>query len=200
MMDKIHLKNHIIYNTALLFIKQGYTKTTTKQIALNCNITEGALFRSFKDKESILKEIINIILTNNLLNINNINDYLNLSINILYNANKDEILNDLFINIYSLDNTRKLLNEYIAELFYRNLNLLNYDVKEYYELEVALSGIFLNYLKLETNMYFTINQKINRYIDIVKMLLNNTQYSASNTNINILDYINNYFIKKGDNN
>ena len=49
-------------------------------------------------------------------------------------------------------------------------------------------------------MYFTINQKINRYIDIVKMLLNNTQYSASNTNINILDNINNYFIKKGDNN
>ncbi|MEK7571682.1 MAG: TetR/AcrR family transcriptional regulator [Patescibacteria group bacterium] len=49
---------HIIETALTLFAKQGFTATTTKQIAQKAEITEGLIFYYFKTKAEILSALI----------------------------------------------------------------------------------------------------------------------------------------------
>ena len=52
--NKEDLKNIIIKEASKLFISQGYTKTTIRQIAEICNLGRGHLYYYFKKKEDIV--------------------------------------------------------------------------------------------------------------------------------------------------
>lgn len=54
---KIELKNNVLKSARKLFISQGYSKTTIKQIIKESHITTGSLYHFFKDKEDILLNI-----------------------------------------------------------------------------------------------------------------------------------------------
>lgn len=203
-MKNNQIKNHIINKSAQIFLNQGYTKTTTKQIANICGISEGALFRTFKDKESIYLEIISEIVNKKILSLNNVNDYFKLLVILMNESNQNQIIKDLLIQLFSLNKTKKYLNEEIAKFYYNKLNKTT--LKEYYELEVALSGIYLSYLNLETNMYFDIDYKINRYIEIISLLIQEENINI-NSNINykndfdaIYNLLESYFNQKGGDN
>ena len=203
-MKNNQIKNHIINKSAQIFLNQGYTKTTTKQIANICGISEGALFRTFKDKESIYLEIISEIVNKKILSLNNVNDYFKLLVILMNESNQNQIIKDLLIQLFSLNKTKKYLNEEIAKFYYNKLNKTT--LKEYYELEVALSGIYLSYLNLETNMYFDIDYKINRYIEIISLLIQEENINI-NSNINykndfnrIYNVLESYFNQKGGDN
>lgn len=51
---KEDLRNTIIRQASRLFIQQGYTKTTIRQIAQVCNLGRGHLYYYFKKKEDIV--------------------------------------------------------------------------------------------------------------------------------------------------
>ena len=119
-------------------------------------------------------------------------------------SNQNQIIKDLLIQLFSLNKTKKYLNEEIAKFYYNKLNKTT--LKEYYELEVALSGIYLSYLNLETNMYFDIDYKINRYIEIISLLIQEENINI-NSNINykndfnrIYNVLESYFNQKGGDN
>lgn len=191
MKDKIVIKNHIINTTASLFLTNGYTKTTTKEIAKACNITEGSLFRLFKDKESILFEIINLLIESNVINLkDNFNEYTQLSTMLLIKSDENEILKDLLLNLFSLKSTKTYINKHVATLLSTTLKIDDYELKEYYELVIAINGMYLNYLDLNTDMYFTIKKKTKRYLEILLYLLKVNNYNI-NTIMNI-DYQNKY--------
>lgn len=52
-------KQEKILNTALqLFAKQGYTSTSTSKVAKAADVSEGLIFRHFKNKEGLLNAIL----------------------------------------------------------------------------------------------------------------------------------------------
>jgi AcrR family transcriptional regulator len=53
----VQTKNNIVEVSRNLFIKQGYTKTTIKQIQSKTGQTIGSIYHFFKNKEDILKQI-----------------------------------------------------------------------------------------------------------------------------------------------
>lgn len=52
--NKDDLRNIIIQESSKLFLEQGYTKTTIRQIAQVCNLGRGHLYYYFKKKEDIV--------------------------------------------------------------------------------------------------------------------------------------------------
>lgn len=55
-------KKKIIESAIKLISQNGYAATTTAQIAKEAGISEATLFKYFKDKETLLREVINIAL------------------------------------------------------------------------------------------------------------------------------------------
>jgi AcrR family transcriptional regulator len=53
----VETRNSILEAASDLFAEQGYEKTTTHQIAGHADVSVGALYRYFADKEAILKEV-----------------------------------------------------------------------------------------------------------------------------------------------
>ena len=51
---KTELKNRVVQAAGKLFMQQGYSKTTIKQIIKEAHITTGSLYHFFKNKEDIL--------------------------------------------------------------------------------------------------------------------------------------------------
>jgi AcrR family transcriptional regulator len=56
-MRSLETRNSILDAASVLFEEQGYDKTTTHQIAARADVSVGALYRYFSDKEAILKEV-----------------------------------------------------------------------------------------------------------------------------------------------
>lgn len=62
-------KNKIIQSAIKLISKNGYSATTTAEIAKDAGISEATLFKYFKDKEMLLKRVINFALDEAVKNI-----------------------------------------------------------------------------------------------------------------------------------
>lgn len=58
-------KQNKIFRSAIeLFSKKGYANTSTKEIAENAGVSEGSIFKKFKNKEDLLFSILNPLLRN----------------------------------------------------------------------------------------------------------------------------------------
>lgn len=56
---KLTPKQSLIFQSAIdLFSKQGYANTSTKEIAEHAGVSEGSIFRKFKNKEELLMAIL----------------------------------------------------------------------------------------------------------------------------------------------
>lgn len=56
-MRSLETRNSILDAASELFEEQGYERTTTHQVAARADVSVGALYRYFSDKEAILKEV-----------------------------------------------------------------------------------------------------------------------------------------------
>ncbi len=59
----VETRNSIIAAAGEVFAEQGYESTTTHQIASRAQVSVGALYRYFADKEAILKEVYRLEIT-----------------------------------------------------------------------------------------------------------------------------------------
>jgi AcrR family transcriptional regulator len=56
----VETRNSLLAAAGEVFAEQGYEKTTTHQIAARADVSVGALYRYFADKEAILKEVYRV--------------------------------------------------------------------------------------------------------------------------------------------
>ncbi|GEO58961.1 TetR/AcrR family transcriptional regulator [Companilactobacillus bobalius] len=57
--EKLTPKQKLIFQSAIdLFSKQGYANTSTKEISEHAGVSEGSIFRKFKNKEELLMAIL----------------------------------------------------------------------------------------------------------------------------------------------
>lgn len=60
---KSETKNRVLKISRNLFVRQGYSKTTIKQIIKKANMTTGSLYHFFQNKEDILLHIVRDVVT-----------------------------------------------------------------------------------------------------------------------------------------
>lgn len=123
----------ILEKTALLLDKKGFLKISSKEIANECNVSQGSIFLHFKTKENLL----NTILLNNISKLKN--DFKN---ELLPNMNKD-----LFLRKY-ID--LLILNEDFLSRIYMDLPYLS----------ETLSKNIIDFETIEKNLFFE-NVRIN---------------------------------------
>lgn len=131
---KEDLRNTIIKEASKLFIQQGYTKTTIRQIADACNLGRGHLYYYFKKKEDIvlylyknlIEQIYAYISKSAYESINPLVSYaITQSIYIKVIATNQDLFR-MYIEASEIDSVRKEYLKTLKEILDKNLEQFNY--------------------------------------------------------------------------
>ena len=169
-------KSLVLHSASKLFIDRGYAETRIKDIAEDANVSYNDVFRLFGDKETILSELVGLVLdcqfetservlenkTDNKLYIYAFETVLQ-----LYIAESLEHIREMYIVSYSLPHSIQIVHKKITkklEEVFKEL-LPDFETKDFYELEIASAGIMRGYLSVPCDMYFTMDRKIKRFIE-----------------------------------
>lgn len=84
----------------------------------------------------------------------------------LYIAESSESIRDLYATAYSLPKTSALIHETIAGKLVSIFGayIPEMEEKDFYELEIATGGIMRNYMAKPCTLYFTIEKKVERFL------------------------------------
>ena len=174
--DKTITKSMILHSASKLFLERGYSNTKILDIANDAGITYNEVFRICNDKETILCELVGLVLecqfkeTEKILKditSDKLKMYAFETVLQLHMAESIEHIREMYIVSYSLPHSSKIIYKTITskleEVFKDYLPHL--ETKDFYELEIASAGIMRGFITVPCDMYFTMNRKINRFLE-----------------------------------
>ncbi len=173
---KTCVKTKVLQTAIKMFLENGYKKTTMRDIASQSKVNYGSLMFAFKNKEALVCELVGYVIdcqfevvSNYLKNIteDKILQYAVETSLQLHIANMNEQMKEMYIVSYSMANSSQVIYNNITKklqhIFKEQLPTL--EEKDFYELEIAAAGIMRNFLTIDCDKYFTINRKINRFLE-----------------------------------
>lgn len=157
-----------------LFLEKGYTRATTGEIANAAGWGQSAFFHVFPSKEALLLELVQRMFagqfdlagqhsgTEDPVFLYAVETALQLHI-----AELTEPLRELYVMAYSLPTTSEYLyrstSEQLQKIFAPYLPTAQ--PKDFYEMEIASASIMRGFMAVPSDMYFTIEAKITRFLD-----------------------------------
>lgn len=169
-------KTMILLAASKLFLERGYSETRIADIAKQANVSYNEVFRICIDKDTILSELVGLVLEFQFLQTKKIlenvtNDkilmYAFETILQLYMAESIEHIREMYKVSYSLPNSTqvvyKTITSKLEETFKEHLPTLQ--TKDFFELEIASAGIMRGYLSIPCDMYFTMERKVRRFLE-----------------------------------
>ena len=165
----------IIKSAAQLFLKQGFSKTTHRQIAAESGIGLGTITYHYKAKEDMLRVLIEELMdyhldliddTENESKDNLFSYALEVAVQIAL-CETDIKAYDLYYSAYSHPATFDYIKDWAAKKNYHLLKDLipDMDEEEFRKFENITSGIELAAFTTPTNRLFTLNDKITLFLD-----------------------------------
>ena len=213
------VRDRVVLAAADLFLKQGFSNTSIKEISVESGVSENAIYYEMKTKEAIIAEHIGYVIerqrevTAELLDgvtDDKLQRYCFEKVLQLYISETGENMRELYTTIYSIPKTWDYIKEVNAEAlkYVFGEQFPEFDFKDFYELEIATGGIMRGYLTVPCNMYFTKKQKAKRYIEttlrvfsVDKETIDSTikfilQFDFSKIASEMVDGLFNYFEKR----
>ena len=174
--EKKDTKSMVLHAASKLFIERGYSNTRIKDIADEANVSYNEVFRILEDKETILCELVGLVLecqfeTSKII-LKDVTDdkilfYAFETVLQLHIAESIEHIREMYSVSYSLMNSSKVIYKTITsklmDVFKDHLPHL--EEKDFYELEIASAGIMRGYLTVPCDMYFTMDRKIRKFLE-----------------------------------
>ena len=170
------LRKKCIYTAAKLFVENGYTMTSLKDIAVAAGTNTGMLNRICGNKDDIVAVLVEYVLkeqfktTENLIKDKTDDKILFYAAETtlqLHIVESNEHIRELYAVAYSLPSTTKIIQEMITEklesIFKEHLPHL--ETKDFFELEIASGGIMRGFMTIPCDMYFTMDRKIKRFLE-----------------------------------
>ena len=170
------VRSKVLHAAAKLFLAKGYTNTTLRELAAISGVNYGSLTFTFKNKETILSELVGFVLdgqfefTEKLLDGKTDDKILFYAAETtlqLYMAESSEHIRELYSLSYSLEASSDIIytkiTKKLAEIFKEQYP--NYTQGEFYEKELASAGIMRNYMTRPCGIYFTMDRKINAFLE-----------------------------------
>ncbi len=170
------MRIEILAAAAKSFIENGYTDTTLKHLSEAADVNIGSLINIFKTKEDILSELVNVTVerqceaTAKMLegfNVDKIHSYAAERVLQLYIVELNDNLRDLYVSAYSLSKVSSIVHRTITgrlEDIFRE-RLPDLETKDFYQLEIAASGIMRGYMSIPCDMWFTKDTKVEAFIE-----------------------------------
>ncbi len=165
----------VLHSAIKLFIERGYSNTKIHDIANDCGVSYNEIYRMFTDKDTLLSNLVDLVIehqfefTKNYLK-NKTDDKLLIyafeSILQLYIAESKEHIREMYSVSYSMPSTTHKIYDFFTSKLEETFKeyLPNYSTKEFFELEMASAGIMRSYIINPCNMYFTIDRKVERFL------------------------------------
>lgn len=155
-----------------LFLEKGYEGTTAKEVADMAGIVSGSPFFQFGNKEGVLLDLVRQMFagqfaTADTLAGENADPLLVYALETalqLHIAEMSDPLRELYVTAYTLPRTSAYIYENmtdkIAAIFSPYLD--GSKKNDFYELEIAASGVMRGFMARHCDLYFTIERKIMR--------------------------------------
>ncbi|MBQ3058058.1 MAG: helix-turn-helix transcriptional regulator [Clostridia bacterium] len=169
------VKKQIVLSAAKLFMHQGFTNTSVKEISVESGVSENAIYYEMKTKENILTELIGHVLAKQKLDaikiVGDITDdklllYATEKVLQLHLAEISEQMRELYTMVYSIPKAWDIIKQSntirLKNVFGKTHPELA--LSDFYELEIAAGGIVRGYLSTPCDMYFTMDHKVSRLI------------------------------------
>lgn len=164
-----------------LFLEKGYTRTTTGEIAKAAGIGQSSFFHVFPSKEALLLELVKRMFSGQFalagqhsgeqdpVLLYAVETALQLHI-----AELTEPLRKLYVTAYTLSSTSAYLYRSTAKRLEGIFgdDLPDAEAKDFYEMEIASTGMMRSFAAVPCDMYFTVERKIARFLECALKLYN----------------------------
>ena len=174
--ERIAFRAKVMLAAAKLFLRQGYTQTSLREISDTAGVQISAMNRAFGSKEHILLDLVEYILegqfaaAKRLLHGVTEDPILFYAAEItlqLYMAESAEHIRELYSVAYSLPETSQLIAKNITakleKLF--EAHLPDCETEDFYELEIASGGIMRGFMTVPCSDVFTMKRKVRRFLE-----------------------------------
>ncbi|MBO5358736.1 MAG: TetR/AcrR family transcriptional regulator [Clostridia bacterium] len=186
------VRKQIVLSAAKLFMRQGFTNTSVKEISVESGVSENAIYYEMKTKENILTELIGHVLAKQKLAaieiVGDITDdrlllYATEKVLQLHLAESSEQMRELYTMVYSIPKAWDIIKQSNA---IRLKNVFGEShpelaLSDFYELEIAAGGIVRGYLSTPCDMYFTMDHKVSRLITSIFKVFDVSEEKISKT-------------------
>lgn len=137
-----------------LFLEKRYEGTTTAEIARAAGMPPSSFFRAFPSKEALLLE----------LDKRKFSGQFTLT----------EPLRKLYVTAYTLPSTSAYLYRSTAKRLEGIFgdDLPDAEAKDFYEMEIASTGMMRSFMAVPCDVYFTVERKIARFLECALKLYN----------------------------
>ena len=175
-MPKAEKKSKILHAAAHLFLSQGYTATTIRNIADEAGVHLNAMLRLMGSKENILCHLVEYVLegqfsaTKRFLNGATDDPVLFYAAETtlqLYMAESSEHIRDLYTAAYSMPDSSvliiKSMTGKLEKIFAAYQPEL--EAKDFFEYEIATGGVMRGFMSVPCDLYFTIDRKVRRFLE-----------------------------------
>ncbi|MBQ8425489.1 MAG: TetR/AcrR family transcriptional regulator [Clostridia bacterium] len=171
-----NVKSKILHAAAKLFLNVGYQKASIVKIAEEAKVNRGSICFAFKDKESILCELVALVIEAQFEAISKLLDgktndklltYAAESTLQLYMAESSEHMREMYNVTYSLPHSANIvfhsITEKLEDIFKESLP--NWETKDFYEKEISLAGIMRNHISVPCDFYYTMERKVRVFLE-----------------------------------
>lgn len=165
----------------MLFLEKGYEGATTAEIARSAGMTPSSFFRAYPSKEALLLELVKWVLVGQYDLAQRISESEDPMLICaveggleLHTAELSEPLRELYVTAYSLPTTSLYIYRAMSERLYKIFGSYQPQAKarDFYEMEIASASMIRGYMAIPCDMYFTIEDKLTRFLDCALKLYN----------------------------
>lgn len=167
-------ESRMIYAAIKLFLENGYEQTTTVAIAQAAGMSSSAFFAVFANKETLLLKMTKwmyekqFAITGRLLGEGYEPEMfyaVEPSIQ-MYIAEKSEALRELYVSSYSYAATANYIHQMATDKLVELFGAMHpqYTRQDFYELELATSGMLRSFMARKCDRSFTMEQKLRRFL------------------------------------
>lgn len=171
----------MLRTAVMLFVEKGYEGATTAEIARGAGMTPSAFFRAFPSKEALLLELTKWIFDGqyDLAREISQSDDARLICAVeagleLHTTELSEQLRELYVAAYTLPSTSRYIYRAMSDRLHRSFCSYQPEAqaKDFYEMEIACASILRGYMAIPSDVYFTVEAKISRFLDCSLKLVN----------------------------
>lgn len=174
--NRTETQKRILSTCVRLFIEQGYSNTSPKQIFKEADVSAGTFYHLYKSKGGVLNELIDFMFDNQFdiadqvigssakpMMLYAVETAIQLAL-----AEINENIRDIYVQVYTQQDTVDMIQEKTAKELYKLFGsyIPEYSQSDFYEMEIGTAAIMRGFMAHPCDMYFTLERKIARFLSI----------------------------------
>lgn len=166
-------RNKIILSAVKLFLENGYERTTTSQIMAASGMAQSSFFAAFENKEALLLVLTKQMFANQFSNVEQLVPegeplmlYAAETALQMHITELSSSLREIYVMTYSLPSTSEFIYTAVTPKLMKVFSSYMPDAqeKDFYEIDIASSGVTRGFMAKKCDMYFTMDMKLRRYL------------------------------------